>query len=179
MLYKLRGLGGTSCLRLQDRRVSRGATYTATVVGRCNSVHLKLLPIFVTACFRGTWCSTLNLEAVSSSDTFVLYGLASKKAVILHSLQPNSAADPRARDLAFQQLVYQHLVGALGEGIGPSLGVYLRRTTQKTYIPRLRIRTAEMYVRALEERRLGHRDQLKTSIAVFHILWTVRHDILA
>jgi hypothetical protein len=29
----------------------------------------------------------------------------------------------------FQQLIYQHLVGALGSGIGPSLGVCLHRTT--------------------------------------------------
>jgi hypothetical protein len=53
-----------------------------------------------------------------------------------------------------------------GGGIGPSLGVYLYRTTQKTSIPRVRIRTAEMYVGAVEDRRLGHWDGLKTRISI-------------
>ena len=109
---------------------------------RCHSAHVKLLPIFVTACFCGTSCSNLNTEAVSSSDTFVLYGLASKKAVILHSLLPNGATDQRAHNppiFGFQKLIFHHLVAALGVGIGPSLGIYLHRTTRKTSIPRVRI----------------------------------------
>jgi len=40
----------------------------------------------------------LNLEAVSSSDAFVLYGLASKTSVILHFLPPNGATDQTAHD---------------------------------------------------------------------------------
>ena len=87
--------------------------------------------------------------------------------------RPNGSWPPI---FGLQQLIYQHLVGALGGGIGPSLGVYLRRTTQKTSIPRVRIRTAEPFVRAVENRRLGHWDQLKTRIAIFHILWTVQRD---
>jgi len=38
------------------------------------------------------------MEAVCSSDTSVLYDLASKKAVILHSVLPNGATDQRAHE---------------------------------------------------------------------------------
>jgi hypothetical protein len=68
----------------------------------------------------------------------------------------------------FQNLIYHNFVGAPGVGIGPLLGARLHRTTQKTPVPEVHIQTAEPYVRAVEDRRLGHRDRHKTDIAVRH-----------